>query len=64
MQPEESPGPFFEYSPLWRGPEFEEDEKDLLDFDLDLCQNWDQRLSNSSRSQLVTWRRSIGRGPP
>ena len=32
---EESPAPYFEYSPPWRGPEFEEDEEALLDFDLE-----------------------------
>ena len=35
MQPEESPAPFFEYSHPWRGPESEEDEEVLLDFDLE-----------------------------
>ena len=33
MQPEESPAPYFEYSPPWRGPESEEE--GLLDFDLE-----------------------------
>ena len=32
---EESPAPFFEYSPPWRGPESEEAEEALLDFDLE-----------------------------
>ena len=35
MWPEESPAPFFEYSPPWRGPESGEDEEALLDFDLE-----------------------------
>ena len=35
MPLEESPAPFFEYSPPWRGPESEEDEEALLDFDLE-----------------------------
>ena len=35
VQPEQSPAPFFEYSPPWRGPESEEDEEALLDFDLE-----------------------------
>ena len=34
--PEESPAPYFEYNPPWRGPASEEDEKALLDFDLEL----------------------------
>ena len=36
MWPEESPAPYFEYSPPWRGPESEEDEEALLDFDLEV----------------------------
>ena len=38
MQPEESPAPFFEHSPPWRGPGSGEDEEAklaLLDFDLE-----------------------------
>ena len=35
MQPEESPAPYFEYNPPWRGPASEEDEEAVLDFDLE-----------------------------
>ena len=34
MWPEESPSPYFEYNPPWRGPGSQEDEEALLDFDL------------------------------
>ena len=33
--PEESPAPYFEYNPPWRGPASEEEEEALLDFDLE-----------------------------
>ena len=33
--PEQSPVPYFKYNPPWRGPASEEDEKALLDFDLE-----------------------------
>ena len=62
--PEESPTPFLECSPPWRGPESEEDEEDLLDFDLETLPELGQRLNFSSRSQLVAQRKRIGRGPP
>ena len=35
MQPEDSPAPFFKYSPPWRCPESGEDKEALLDFDLE-----------------------------
>ena len=35
MQSEESPAPYFEYNPPWRGPASKEDEEALLDFDLE-----------------------------
>ena len=35
MQPEESPAPYFEYNPPWRGPASEEEEDALLDFDVE-----------------------------
>ena len=35
VQPEETPSPYFEYSPPWRDPASEEDEEALPDFDLE-----------------------------
>ena len=56
----ESPAPYFEYSPPWRGPESEEDEEALLDFDLEALpelgpevDHFLQELAGSSEEEVL-----------
>ena len=54
---EESPAPYFEYNPPWRGPASEEDEA-LLDFDLEALLEVDcflQGLADSTGEEDRKW---------
>ena len=64
MQPKESPTPYFEYSPPWRGPDSEEDEEALLDLDLEALLELGPEADHFVQEPAGSSRKRIGRGPP
>ena len=60
----ETPAPYFEYNPPWRGPAPEEEEEALLDFDLEALLELGPEVNCFLQGLADSLGRRIGRGPP